>query len=93
MDVLAVADRYALPRLKAMCEEELACTLHADNALEVLITADLHNARVLREAALQCVCAHVHRLLGSEDWLAVTRAHPHLLHLVLAKCVNFPSPD
>lgn len=93
VDLLAVADRYALPRLKALCEEELARSVSHDNALDVLLTADLHSAKELRCAALQCVCSNIHKVLGSDAWKELVRLRPHLLHQVLAMCVNYPIPD
>lgn len=88
--MLALADRYALHRLKALCEEELAASVDLDNALDVLATADLYDAREVRDAALQCVCSNIHRVLASDAWSRLVDASPHLLHQVLARCVNYP---
>ncbi|KAJ1525826.1 hypothetical protein ONE63_009027 [Megalurothrips usitatus] len=93
VELLAVSDRYALARLKALCEDELAASVRPDNCLDVLAMADLYGARQLREAALQCVCASIHQVLASPAWPDLIRARPHLLHQVLAKCVNYPSSD
>ncbi|KAK3909231.1 Speckle-type POZ protein B [Frankliniella fusca] len=92
-DLLAVADRYALPRLKALCEEELARSVSDDNALDVLLTADLHSARELRLAALQCISSNIHKVLGTAAWRELVSLRPHLLEQVLATCVNHPIPE
>jgi hypothetical protein len=47
-DLLAAADKYALERLKVMCEEALCNGLTIDNVSEVLILADLHSADQLK---------------------------------------------
>ena len=40
--------RYALERLKVMCEEALCTGLTIDNVSDVLILADLHSAEQLK---------------------------------------------
>ena len=42
------ARRYALERLKVMCEEALCTGLTIDNVSDVLILADLHSAEQLK---------------------------------------------
>lgn len=61
-DLLAAADKYALERLKVMCEEALCSGLSVENAAEVLILADLHSADQLKAQAIDfinmCVTSH-----------------------------------
>ena len=47
-DLLAAADKYALERLKVMCEEALCNGLTVENVSEILILADLHSADQLK---------------------------------------------
>lgn len=47
--------RYALDRLKVMCEEALCTSLSVENAAEVLILADLHSADQLKAQAIDFI--------------------------------------
>lgn len=54
-DLLAAADKYALERLKVMCEEALCTSLAIENAAEILILADLHSADQLKAQAIDFI--------------------------------------
>ena len=49
--------RYALDRLKVMCEESLCSGLSVENAADVLILADLHSADQLKAQAIDFINA------------------------------------
>lgn len=53
--VLPAAGKYALGRLKVLCEVALLQNLTVDNACETLILADLHNAEQLRSQTLEYI--------------------------------------
>jgi len=50
--LLAAADRYAVDRLKVMCEHILARTLHVENAAITLALADRHDCDRLKHASI-----------------------------------------
>lgn len=54
-DLLAAADRFALDRLKVICEEALCSSLNVDTVCEVMVLADLHNARQLKKQAIEFI--------------------------------------
>ena len=54
-DLLAAADKYALERLKIMCEEALCNNLSVENVSEVLILADRHSAEQLKAKAIEFI--------------------------------------
>ncbi|CAB1440397.1 unnamed protein product [Pleuronectes platessa] len=54
-DLLAAADKYALERLKVMCEDALCTSLSVENAAEILILADLHSADQLKTQAVDFI--------------------------------------
>ena len=58
-DLLAAADKYALERLKVMCEEALCTNLSTENSAEVLILADLHSADQLKAQAIDFINTYV----------------------------------
>lgn len=53
--ILVCVRRYALDRLKVMCEEALCTSLSVENAAEVLILADLHSADQLKAQAIDFI--------------------------------------
>ncbi|OCT61035.1 speckle-type POZ protein-like [Xenopus laevis] len=53
--LLAAADKYALERLKVMCEESLCNNLTVENVADVLILADLHSAEQLKAQAIDFI--------------------------------------
>uniref|UniRef100_A0A4W3HUK8 Speckle type BTB/POZ protein like a n=1 Tax=Callorhinchus milii TaxID=7868 RepID=A0A4W3HUK8_CALMI len=67
-NLLAAADKYALDRLKVMCEEALCSNLSVENVAEILILADLHSAEQLKAQAIDFInrCS-VLRQLGCKD--------------------------
>ncbi|CAM4605068.1 unnamed protein product [Leuciscus chuanchicus] len=53
--LLAAADKYALERLKVMCEEALCNSLSVENVADTLILADLHSAEQLKAQAIDFI--------------------------------------
>ena len=51
-ELLNVANKYELPQLFAMCENQLKSEIKISNVIELLILADMHNAEHLKEACL-----------------------------------------
>uniref|UniRef100_G3WQ43 Speckle type BTB/POZ protein like n=1 Tax=Sarcophilus harrisii TaxID=9305 RepID=G3WQ43_SARHA len=67
-NLLAAADKYALDRLKVMCEEALCSNLSVENVADILILADLHSAEQLKAQAIEFInrCS-VLRQFGCKD--------------------------
>lgn len=53
--LLAAADKYALERLKALCEEALCNNLDTENVADTLVLADLHCANQLKMQAIEFI--------------------------------------
>ncbi|XP_059564156.1 speckle-type POZ protein-like [Myotis daubentonii] len=77
--LLAAADKYALERLKVMCEEALSRQLSEENAAEMLTLADLHSADQLKTQAVHFIHSHAEGVLETEGWQAMVASHPHLV--------------
>nr|CAB3266537.1 speckle-type POZ protein B [Phallusia mammillata] len=78
-DLLAAADKYALERLKVMCEESLCSNLSVENVAEILILADLHNASQLKEMAIDFINNHALDVMETGGFNLMVRSHPHLV--------------
>ncbi|CAH2008635.1 unnamed protein product [Acanthoscelides obtectus] len=78
-DLLAAADKYALERLKVMCEEALCTNLSIENAAEILILADLHSADQLKAQAIDFINTHATDVTDTPGWKSMIMTHPHLI--------------
>lgn len=78
-DLLAAADKYALDRLKVMCEEALCADLSIENAAETLILADLHSAELLKAQAVEFINTHATDVMDTIGWKTMITSHPHLI--------------
>ncbi|KAH9363618.1 hypothetical protein HPB48_004139 [Haemaphysalis longicornis] len=70
--LLVAADKYALERLKAMCEKALCSHLSKKNAAEVFMFADMHSAHQLKSEALKCICAHASDVQKTAGWKMIS---------------------
>uniref|UniRef100_A0A669EPJ4 Speckle type BTB/POZ protein n=1 Tax=Oreochromis niloticus TaxID=8128 RepID=A0A669EPJ4_ORENI len=78
-DLLAAADKYALERLKVMCEDALCTNLSVENAAEILILADLHSADQLKTQAVDFINFHAADVMETSGWKSMVISHPHLV--------------
>ncbi|KAA8585429.1 hypothetical protein FQN60_004123 [Etheostoma spectabile] len=78
-DLLAAADKYALERLKVMCEDGLCASLSVENAAEILILADLHSADQLKTQAVDFINYHAADVMETLSWKSMVISHPHLV--------------
>ncbi|XP_065577159.1 speckle-type POZ protein B-like isoform X2 [Artemia franciscana] len=78
-DLLAAADKYALDRLKVMCEEALSLNLSVENVAEVLILADLHSAEQLKAQSIDFINTHATDVMETSGWKSMIQTHPHLI--------------
>ncbi|XP_063089624.1 speckle-type POZ protein-like [Cavia porcellus] len=78
-ELLEAASRFGLERLKLMCENHLCSNLSVENAVEILILADLHSAPQLKTRTLDFINFHVSDILETSEWKAMVVSHPHLV--------------
>lgn len=53
--IVCVCLKYALDRLKALCEESLCNNMDIDNVVDTLVLADLHSASQLKSQAMDFI--------------------------------------
>ena len=61
---LNVFFKYALDRLKALCEESLCNNLDIENVVDTLVLADLHSANQLKSQTMDFINAYEYSLLN-----------------------------
>ena len=67
-DLLNAANKYELPRLFAMCENELTEDLKAENLVETLVWADLHNAKTMKQKCARYYQQNASRVRATSGW-------------------------
>ncbi|XP_003740867.1 speckle-type POZ protein B [Galendromus occidentalis] len=78
-DLLAAADKYALERLKVMCEEALCDNLSVDTAAELLTLADMHSAEQLKAHVIDFINMHATDVVETDGWRQMIQRTPHLV--------------
>ena len=66
--VLPFAEEYGLEGLRKMCEQSLAKSLTSDNVVDLLITANAHNALDLKKVCMDYISSNVVSVKKSEGW-------------------------
>lgn len=77
--LLAVADKYDMSELKAMCEDVLGSVLTADSAAFLLVFADMHNAKQLKSTVIHFINTHAKDVMQTTAWKNMISQHTHLL--------------
>ena len=81
--LLAAADQYEVPRLVALCEEQLCEGIDEASAAARLVLADRHHAAQLKEACLDYIAEHHEAVMTSEGWQQLG-TQPNLLQELFA---------
>lgn len=82
-DLLRAGDKYAIPQLMELCENQLRTDLHVDTATEVLVIAYLCNANRLKEYAMEFINLNGLQVMATIGWKNLIKAHSQLLLEVL----------
>ena len=76
--LLVLADKYQIEDLVRYCEEQIIESLNYDNALEVGIFAETHNADGLLEECVQFILNNVPNSLN-KDWKETIKESPRMM--------------
>ncbi|XP_036329811.1 protein roadkill-like [Rhagoletis pomonella] len=91
--LLIAADKYALEKLKVICEEAICRNLSVENALEALVLADLHSAHQLKAQAIDFINNNATDVLATSRWQSMITTHSHLFEEVLRKSAKSQIPS
>lgn len=78
-DILAVADKYMLQRLKALCEEALYEALTVENSVEHLLLADLHHGNQLKNAIMDFIILNMSDVIKTDTYMSMKLTLPQLI--------------
>ncbi|RLM73510.1 BTB/POZ and MATH domain-containing protein 1-like [Panicum miliaceum] len=76
--LLVAADRYAMERLKLICEGILCGSLDVETVATTLCLADQHNCRKLKDACIDYIYSsdRINEVVASQGYLHLKRACP-----------------
>ena len=84
-ELLNVADKYELPNLFNVCQEELGKLINPSNALEIFSLAMLHHAEYLKKECLKTISFNFETTHNSPGWVNLTEEEEKaLLYEVIA---------
>ena len=90
-DLLVAAEKYDLHDLKRMCEDNLCVNLNLENALNMLVLADLHGANNLRLIALEFIGENGKKITTKEGWREKVKMYPDLMADIIVAVLNHRS--
>ncbi|KAL9696140.1 hypothetical protein quinque_015425 [Culex quinquefasciatus] len=82
-ELLAAADKYALDRLRRMCEGHLGRHITQETVLKTLALAGLYHAEELKDQAVRFICKNI-KTMQSTEWKSFAHAHPDLVADILS---------
>ncbi|XP_064455303.1 speckle-type POZ protein-like [Ornithodoros turicata] len=81
-DLILMADKYDLGRLRLLCERELSSNFSVDTVVDVLRLADKLNLTYLRNAAVMYINLHSSYVRKTNGWKAMVQEEPRLLERI-----------
>ncbi|VDM63465.1 unnamed protein product [Angiostrongylus costaricensis] len=87
-DVIQLAEKYSIPAIKTLCEQDLISRVSHSNIIEYLEFADLHQANYLYEYCFDYVTENRYEVLDTEPWAAFTARNPQLSTSMLERIIR-----
>ena len=84
-ELFSFADKYQLEELQTRCQEILIQNLSTLNAFDILVLANLHSAKRLRETSIKFINHCSHKMITSEAWQHFALTHPQLVKELFEK--------
>ena len=81
-ELLNVANKYELPRLLSICETTLASKITANSVLEILILAELHQAKTLKKACLGFIKCNFTSICKLDSWIELKSSATHQILVI-----------
>ncbi|CAF1116575.1 unnamed protein product [Didymodactylos carnosus] len=88
LDLLYVADKYAIENLRNVCIKSLINSITYETAAEMLIRANIYNSKLLKDNILTFIKTYSKDVFQTEQWKQLERTQPYLLVDVLKFIAN-----
>lgn len=83
MELLEVAEKYQVERLKHVCEAFIVKEINIGNAAKILIYADKYNATQLKQVCLEFIKNNLQKVVKTEGFKKNRKLHGHVFSEVL----------
>ena len=87
-DLLRAADKYEVVGLLDICTQYLESNLSFENALDVLVAAELTNQKALFDSATKFVCKNPGKMNKTGAYKEMLEKDPRFIAIVMAKVGN-----
>ncbi|XP_049842805.1 ankyrin repeat and protein kinase domain-containing protein 1-like [Schistocerca gregaria] len=77
--LLAAADKFGLPGLRAQCEQQVAAELSVETAAATAVLAISNSYVILRQATVDFIKAHAAQVMATRGWSDAWRSHPNVM--------------
>jgi hypothetical protein len=74
-----ILQKYDIQGLKQICVKELRRKLTVDNAVDILIFSDLHQANDLKDGAMRFINKNAAAVMKTPSWINFPKSHQHLV--------------
>ena len=85
-DLLVAAEKYDLAGLKAICEGNLAQHVNLENAIDLILLADMHNATGLKNYILKYVSGSGTAITKKRENIEKLKNNPEIMAELLSNC-------
>uniref|UniRef100_A0A0N5CBT9 Speckle-type POZ protein n=1 Tax=Strongyloides papillosus TaxID=174720 RepID=A0A0N5CBT9_STREA len=89
-DVLAIADKFKLDRLKVIASKYLCGDLTIENACERFILSEKFSSQELKEFCQTFIIDNAEHLTTTKEWEELVKNHPFLVESLFLKLLNIP---
>ncbi|XP_057319022.1 speckle-type POZ protein B-like [Microplitis mediator] len=86
--LLEAADKYQLLNLKSLCEESLSKSVRIDNAIELMVLADMHNANQFLEFIFKFIIKNSKDVIKTLEYGQLEKTRPLLLLKLIQKLAD-----
>jgi hypothetical protein len=87
-ELLSASDKYDIDGLKRVCETTLGDNLTEENVVRILLVAEMHNATILREKAVDFILKRKDiNQFNKEDWKELEQRAPEILTRIVKKAL------
>ncbi|XP_057317942.1 speckle-type POZ protein B-like [Microplitis mediator] len=86
--LLESANKYQLLKLKSLCEKSLSKSASIDNAIQLMILADLYDANQLFEYVLEFIIKSIEDVIKTPEYRELEESYPLLFSKLVKKLVT-----
>jgi speckle-type POZ protein len=84
-ELLVAANKYDIQELRDICAKKLGKKLTVDNAVQLLVLSDLHQANNLKDDVMRFINKNAPAVMKTPSWSNFPKTHQHLVFELYSK--------